>query len=311
MLGLRFESQEEKRQGMLAEGGSSGKGVRPLPRHASPVEVIPCGGNLFGKAYFVFVFPADDDNSPAAIFSAMSKIGPELEPADSSFKALELADEVNKDGVHKLGGDDILCNPFAAAVCMASCGDDAVAAFEHQLLAHDEELGKMMGHIRGCLPANCQRGAGSTTSTLNSMVLQASQQVSARIRLRVVRGDQDLRVQVLLGPCVMWELRMVEHQGSVLLTSPNLPGPGGADKTMAPAACRDATGADDGRANSGSGSNLTGGGSAPRPQPVGRVVLLRTGELWLCLEDAAHGGCGASLVTGTSAGRHRAASAPS
>jgi hypothetical protein len=79
--------------------------------------------------------------------------GADLEPGQG-FKAPELADEVDKAGAHKLDSRDVVRCPVAAGVCMAACGEQAGAAFERQMLAHDEELGKMVGHVRRCLPVS-------------------------------------------------------------------------------------------------------------------------------------------------------------
>jgi hypothetical protein len=75
VLGLRFKGHELE-EGSPPAGGvgvpSGGDGCRGAARlPAQAVEVVPCGGSLLGKLYFLFASPPADDSSPAAIFGAL------------------------------------------------------------------------------------------------------------------------------------------------------------------------------------------------------------------------------------------------
>jgi len=117
------------------------------------------------------------------------------------------------------------------------------------------------------------------------------------MRLRMVHGDQSMRLQVMMGTCVTWELEIVEHDGTVLVTSPNVEGGPweGVDKALRPGGCKDAARKDasrvdlDGRAGLRMAWNHAKQG-ASAPKPVGSVSLLRSGEVWLSLEGGLHGG---------------------
>ncbi len=87
VLGLRFKGQgqgHEDEEGGVTAGGNGCRGTARLP--ALAVEVVPCGGGLLGKRYFLFALPPADDSSPAAIFRALRYV--EKQPYLTDRRAL-------------------------------------------------------------------------------------------------------------------------------------------------------------------------------------------------------------------------------
>ena len=124
VLGLRFKTppldslpQGHAAHARRAQGEHNSAGRSAAPCIAHPVEILPCGGNLYGQVFAVFVFPLADDNTPDAILRALELLGSDLVPLDS-FKPAELADEVDRNGGYKWAAADASHSRFFAAVSM-------------------------------------------------------------------------------------------------------------------------------------------------------------------------------------------------
>jgi len=294
VLGLRFQAQpldtENQRMAQSRHDVLEYENIVPQDESTGsrrshmimrPVELVPCAHNLYGSVFILFVFPLAEDNRPDMVFRAMELLGPVLEPAHS-FNPVELANEIDKNSDFKLGWNDAIRNPLVAAVAVAGHGPEAVAAFERQAIAHDEALGKMMAEVRACLPT-CLPNTGSGGMSFSNIVLQAAQHVTAcgKIRLMLVRGDKHLRLRLVMGRCVIWELEAFEQHGSVVLAPLLVEGGGGVDSNTLlhdKSECKHAA--------RGEVEVRTEVGGRRVRQPVGRVALLRTGELWFYFEDA-------------------------
>mmetsp|Transcript_7443 Transcript_7443/g.25400 ORF Transcript_7443/g.25400 Transcript_7443/m.25400 type:complete len:727 (-) Transcript_7443:65-2245(-) len=177
-----------------------------------PVEIVPCGGPLFGRNFVMFVLPVAKDKTADDILDALERLAYNMEVADKSFLPLEMADEVDFNGAHKVCKIHEDLDPFLVLVRMAEQDNELLNVFESELEGHDLFSANLMKELRLCVPKRTH-----SSEVFSDVVLEVSSYVKDKIQTQIRRKGDQILIQTLMGRCVLFSVNFVKVGDEVLV----------------------------------------------------------------------------------------------
>uniref|UniRef100_A0A7S0E4G0 Uncharacterized protein n=1 Tax=Hanusia phi TaxID=3032 RepID=A0A7S0E4G0_9CRYP len=256
LISLRFlqKPMDSCHRDKLKENARSHASKHVKTYDLRPVEIVPCGGPLFGRNFVMFVLPVAKNKTADEILDAIERLAYNMEVADKAFLPMEMADEVDFNGAHKVCKIHADLDPFLVLIRMAEQDNELLNVFESELQGHDPFSASLMKELRLCVPKRTH-----SSDVFSDVVLEVSSHVKDKIQTQIRREGDQILIQTLMGRCVLFSVNFVKI-GDEVLVKPLHTFTDMSDSKLSP--------------------NMHHHLKSP-----GRVRLLATGEVWVSLNS--------------------------